>query len=194
VSGTVTSNAAPYAVNAVLTCPAGGYTPTAGVPISSGISYNAATGVLTVSGGKTLTLPVPPTQYYFSSVTLSGGSVLTFNNPGNLHVDIWIDNVLNLSGGGIANPSGKSTMLGIWSCGANTSNWTLSGGSGAYFSVYAPNHDVTISGSGDLWGALAAKGVTASGGSKFHYDEALGRGPPQGLNAVAGAWSQLPGG
>jgi len=194
VSGTVTQNAAPFAANPVLTCPAGGFTPAAGVPISSGITYNAATGVLVVSGGKTLTLPVPPTQYYFSSVTLSGGSVLTFNNPGNLHVDLWISDVLNLSGGGIANPSGKATMLGIWSCGANTSNWTLSGGSGAYFSVYAPTHDVTISGSGDLWGALAAKSVTASGGSKIHYDEALGRGPPQGLNAVAGAWSQLPGG
>ena len=194
VSGTVTPNAARYAVNPVLTCPGGGYTPAAGVPITSGITYNATTGVLNVSGGNTLTLPVPPTQYYFSSVILSGNSVITFNNPQNLHVDIWIDNVLNLSGGGIANPSGKATMLGIWSCGANTSNWTLSGGSGAYFSVYAPTHDVTISGSGDLWGALAAKSVTASGGSKIHYDEALGRGAPPGLNAVAGAWSQLPGG
>jgi Tfp pilus assembly protein PilX len=194
VSGTVTQNAPPYAVNPVLTCPGGGYTPAAGVPITSGITYNATTGVLNVSGGNTLTLPVPPTQYYFSQVILSGNSVITFDNPSNLHVDLWIDNVLNLSGGGIANPSGKATMLGIWSCGANTSNWTLSGGSGAYFSVYAPTHNVTISGSGDLWGALAAKSVTASGGSKIHYDEALGRGFPPGLNAVAGAWSQLPGG
>ncbi len=193
VSGTVTQNATPFAANPVLNCPAGGYTPAASVPISSGITYNATTGALVVSGGKTLTLPVAPTQYYFSSVTLSGGSILTFNNPSNLHVDLWVDNVLNLSGGTVANPSGKATMLGIWSCGANTSNWTLSGGSGAYFSVYAPSHDVTISGSGDLWGALAAKTVTASGGSKVHYDEALGRGPPQGLNAVAGSWAQLPG-
>jgi hypothetical protein len=148
-----------------------------------------------VSGGNILTLPVPPTQYYFSQVILSGNSVITFNNPSNLHVDLWIDDLLNLSGGGIANPSGKATMLGIWACGStHTSSWTLSGGSGAYFSVYAPNHDVTISGNGDLWGALAAKSVNASGGSKIHYDEALSRGFPPGLNAVAGAWSQLPGG
>jgi len=193
VSGAVTQNATPYPANPVLSCPTGGYTPAASVPITSGITYNATTGVLNVSGGNTLTLPVPPTQYYFSQLILSGNSVLTFNNPSNLHVDLWIDNVLNLSGGGIANPSGKATMLGIWACGAMTSNWTLSGGSGAYFSVYAPNHAVTISGSGDLWGALAVKTLTASGGSKIHYDEALGRGLPQGLNAVAGSWAQLPG-
>jgi type II secretory pathway pseudopilin PulG len=195
VSGTVTQNATPFAANPVLTCPTGGYTPAASVPITSGITYNATTGVLNVSGGNILTLPVPPTQYYFSQVILSGNSVITFNNPSNLHVDLWIDDLLNLSGGGIANPSGKATMLGIWACGStHTSSWTLSGGSGAYFSVYAPNHDVTISGNGDLWGALAAKSVNASGGSKIHYDEALSRGFPPGLNAVAGAWSQLPGG
>jgi len=194
VSGTVTQNAPPIGGNPVLNCPAGGYAPAASVPISSGITYNATTGVLNVSGGKTLTLPVPPTAYYFSDVVLSGGSTLTFNNPSNLHVDIWIDDVLNLSGGTVANPSGKSTMLGIWACGAtSSSNWTLSGGSGAYFTVYAPTHAVTVSGSGDLWGALVGKTVTASGGSKFHYDEALGKGPPQGLNPVGGSWAQLPG-
>jgi hypothetical protein len=193
VSGTVTQNATPYAANPILNCPAGGYTPAASVPATAGVSYNATTGALTVSGGNTLTLTVPPTQFYFSSVTTSGGSKITFNNPSNQHVDIWVDDVVNVSGGGFVNPSGKATALGIWSCGVKTSAWTISGGSGAYFSVYAPNHNVTVSGSGDLWGALAANNVVASGGSKFHYDEALGRGPPTGLNPVAGSWAQLPG-
>jgi hypothetical protein len=194
VSGSVTQHATPFPANAVLSCPATGYTPAASIPLTAGVSYNAVTGVLNVAGNNTLTLPVPPTQYYFSQMTTSGGSKITFNNPTNQHVDIWISDSLNVSGGGLLNPSGKATALGIWACGSTkTSAWTLSGGSGAYFSVYAPNHDLTVSGSGDLWGSIAAKTVNFSGGSKVHYDEALGRGPPTGLNAVAGSWAQLPG-
>jgi Tfp pilus assembly protein PilX len=192
VSGIVTQNATPFAANPVLPCPAA-FTPAASVPAGAGISYNAVTGVLTVSGGATLTLPVPPTQYFFSQVVTSGNSIVTFNNPTNQHVDLVISDVLNISGGGLVNPSGKSTLLGIQACGPKTSAWTVSGGSGAYFSVYAPNHDVTVSGGGDLWGSLVGNNVTASGGAKFHYDEALGRGPPQGLNPVAGSWAQLAG-
>ena len=192
VSGTVTQNSTAFPPNPVLPCPAA-FTPAASVPSGTGITYDPTTGVLKVSGGNTLTLPVPPTQYFFSQVITSGGSVVTFNNPTNQHVDLWISDVLNVSGGGLVNPSAKSTLLGVWGCGASTSAWTMSGGSGAYFSVYGPNHNVTVSGSGDLWGSLVANNVTASGGSKFHYDEALGRGPPQGLNPVAGSWAQLPG-
>jgi hypothetical protein len=193
VSGSVTQHAAPFPANAVLSCPAGGYTPAASVPAAANVTYIPATGFLKVSGG-TLTLPVPPTQYYFSTVQLAGGAKIVFNNPTNQHVDLWIDDLLDLSGGSVSNPSGKATLLGIWACGSiKTSAWTLSGGSNAYFSVYAPNHDLTVSGSGDLWGSIAAKTVNFSGGSKVHYDEVLGRGPPTGLNAVAGSWAQLPG-
>ena len=190
ISGTVTQNASPFPANQILNCPTGGYTPAASIPTGPGISYNATTGDLTVSGGNTLTLPATATQYYFSSVVTSGGSKITFNNPSDAHIDIWVDDMLNVGGGGLANPSGKATTLSVLSCGVSASNWTISGGSDAYFSVYAPNHDVTVSGSSDLWGALAAKQVTASGGSKFHYDQALGRGR---LNPVAGSWAQLPG-
>ena len=194
VTGSITQNAPAFAPYPVLSCPAAGYTPAASVPLTTGVTYNATTGVLKISGGNILTLPVPPTQYYFSQVVTSGGSQILFNNPANLHVDVWIDDLLNVSGGGFVNGSGKATQLGLWSCGSTSSStWTFSGGSGAYFSVYAPNHAVSVTGSGDLWGSVIGKTVTATGGSKFHYDEALGRGPPQGLNAVAGSWAQLPG-
>jgi len=194
VTGSITQNAPAFAPYPVLSCPAAGYTPAASVPLTTGVTYNPTTGVLKISGGNTLTLPVPPTTYYFSQVVTSGGSQILFNNPANLHVDVWIDDLLNVSGGGFVNGSGKATQLALWSCGSTSSStWTFSGGSGAYFSVYAPNHAVSVTGSGDLWGSVIGKSVTATGGSKFHYDEALGRGPPQGLNPVAGSWAQLPG-
>jgi hypothetical protein len=144
-----------------------------------------------------LTLNVPPTQYYFSSVTIAGtNSKITFNNPTAQHVDIFVSGVVDLSGGSVANPSGKTTLLSISACGspAIAPSWTLSGGSGAYFAVYAPTANITLSGSGDIWGAIVGKTFSSSGGSRVHYDEALARAPGnQGLRAVSGAWAQFPG-
>jgi hypothetical protein len=176
-----------------LPCPAGGYTPS--VPRGPGISYDPATGVLRVSGGqKNLTLPAPPTQYYFSQVVLTGGSTLTIDGGGQ-HVDIFIDKQLDLSGGGIINSSAQPPQLAISACGSPGSQdrWTLSGGSGAYFSVYAPSHPIAVTGNTDLWGAVVASSFTMSGGSRMHYDEALTQLPSKLLAVVSGSWAQVGG-
>ena len=75
------------------------------------------------------------------------------------------------------NLTGKATGLSIIGCGANNTPWVLSGGSGAYYALYAPNHNLTLSGSSDIWGATVADFDTESGGSHIHYDKALGRRP-----------------
>jgi len=191
VTGTRTGGATPFPAPATLACPAGGYTPS--VPGGAGISYNPATGVLTVSGGKNITLSYPAAgYYYFSSMVLSGGSTVTMN-AGGAHVDIYIDNKLDLSGGGIINTASLPPALSVWACGnpASPQGWTLSGGSGAYFSVYAPNHAITVSGSGDIYGALVGASLTSSGGSKIHYDEGLQQLPSKKLTAVNGSWAQV---
>ena len=190
VTGTVTQSAAPFPTMPVLACPAGGYTPR--VPAGTAVTYDPASGKVTVGGGHNLTLTAPPTQYHFSSVTLSGGSTLTINSGGQ-HVDIYIDDGLTIGGGGIGNTSGLPTMLGLWACGSpvKPTKWDLSGGSTGYFSVYAPNHDVVVGGGGDLFGAVVGSTITASGGSRLHYDEALAQQPSNLLTAVTGSWGQL---
>jgi len=96
VSGTSTSGAAHVTLPDVA-CPSGGFTPS--VPSGAGISYNAATGVLSVSGGKNITLTYPAGgAYHFSSISLSGGSTLTMSGGGQ-HVDIYVDQTLSVSGG-----------------------------------------------------------------------------------------------
>ena len=192
VTGTRTGGAPPFPSMPDLPCPASGYTPS--VPRVPGISYDPATGVLRVSGGKNLTLPAPPTEYYFSQVVLTGGSTLTIDGAGQ-HVDIFIDTKLDLSGGGVINPSAQPPQLAIAACGSPGSRepWTLSGGSGAYFSVYAPTHPITQTGGSDLWGAVVASSFTMSGGSRMHYDEALAQQPSKLLNVVSGSWAQVGG-
>src|SRR5439155_25396222 len=90
VSGTVTQGAPPFPSPPTPPCPTGGYTPAAYVPSGAGISYNAGTGVLIVSGGHNLTLTAPPTKYYFSSVTTSGASTIPSNGGGRQR-QVWVD-------------------------------------------------------------------------------------------------------
>ncbi|HYT73019.1 MAG TPA: hypothetical protein VEK78_16660 [Gemmatimonadales bacterium] len=175
VTGTRTQNAPPFPSMPILPCPTGGYSilPT---PFPSGVSYNAGSGDLVVGGGHTYTLNVPPSQYYFHSVSLTGGSTLTFNNPSGTKVDIFLADGLTIGGGGVGNTSGLPTRLGFWACGspASPTKWDLSGGSIGYFSLYAPNHLVRVGGSGgQIFGAVVAATFDASSNASFHFDEAL---------------------
>jgi len=170
VTGTRTQGATPFPTPVSPPCPTGGYTPAAYIPSGPGVTYNATTGVLKVQGGTNLTLTAPPIKYYFSEVVISGGSTLTVNGGGQ-QVQIWIDNKLTLSGGGVLNTDAKAPLLGWWACGSNTSTWTISGGSNAYFSVYAPLHPLNFS-NGNLYGAVVGASINASGFST-HFDEAL---------------------
>jgi hypothetical protein len=188
VTGSKTASAPLFPVMPVLNCPATGYTPPAQVSSGSGISYVPATGVLKVSGGKNVTLS-GASPYYFSSIILSGGSTVTL--PVGVHNDIWIDTELDLSGGGILNTSSRPTDLGLWSCGPNADTWTLSGGSGAYFSVYAPNHPITITGGSDIYGAIVGASLAASGGSMVHFDAALMNAHTNVLLVIRRSWTEL---
>lgn len=193
ITGNTAPNSPPEPQQDIRSCPAGGYTPDALVPNGPGISYNQGTGVLTVSGGGTLTLT--GASYYFSQVVLSGNSTLVVDPPAGGATDISISDLLSISGGNVSNLSGSPPKLGFWSCGspAVPATWSLSGGSGSAFSVYAPNHPVTLSGNGDVFGAVVASTYTATGGGKLHYDEALARRSSDKLVVQKSSWSMLPG-
>jgi hypothetical protein len=47
---------------------------------------------------------------------------------------------------------------------------TLSGGTAAYVTVYAPKTSIALTGKSPLYGALFGKTVAASGGAAIHYD------------------------
>jgi hypothetical protein len=143
--------------------------------------------------GTVVTLPVPPTAYYYRNITVSGGAGrlnFSFGSPPE-HVDVWVSGSVTVSGGAqINNASQDPTRLTFYGCGtAAVGTWTLSGGSGAYFAVYAPKHPITISGSSGLFGALVGASLTNSGGAAIHYDAALGRVPS--LVLVPGSWTEI---
>jgi hypothetical protein len=192
VTGASASGATAITPMDIIPCPAGGFTPTALIPPGPGISYSSLSGVLTVSGGKTLTLT--DTSYFFSSIVLTGNAKLVF--PGTAHASVVLRDSLNAASGVVSNQSGKSAALSFASCGtsATPAYWALSsGGSSSYYTVYAPNHVVYETGGGDFYGAIVASVYYATGGGKFHYDGALARLPSNKLAVQRGSWAQLPG-
>ena len=66
------------------------------------------------------------------------------------------------------------------SSGAETTRTMDISGNGQFSgAIYAPNHEVTLNGSGSTGvyvGAVVAKKVKLKGDIQFHYDEAVGRG------------------
>jgi len=192
ITGGSTSSA-PVTPLDTLSCPSGAFSPASDVPSGPGVSYNATTGVLNLGAvaGVPQTYTLSGNYYYFSSLVIGGGSTLVF--PGTAHTDIYVSNTLDTGGGSMFNSSTDATRLSIWACGRTSStNWVLTGGTSAYFSVYAPTHNLTVSGAGNVYGAIVSKNFTASGGSALHYDKALGKMRTPVINAVSGTWAELP--
>jgi hypothetical protein len=192
VDGSCTSPAA-VAPMPPISCPTP-YSPAADVHLAAaGATYSPSTGDFAVGKahgmpGNVDTLQYGNTPYVFHDVTLTGASILFFDGTPR-HVDIYVSGTLDLSGGSVSNPSGKPPNLSIWGCGPSTTTWTLSGGSAAYFAVYAPKHAITITGGGDIYGAVIGASINNSGGSQIHYDTALSRVPS--IVLVPGSWTEI---
>jgi hypothetical protein len=122
--------------------------------------------------------PVGGGVYSFRDFRTGGSSIVTFpaNQP---EVKIYLSGQLWIGGNTlIRNENGTAASLSFIACnrGAtpNTRDWRLTGGSQAYFTVYAPNNRVDLSGSSPLFGAIVGNDVNVTGGAAVHYDVSLG--------------------
>lgn len=121
-------------------------------------------GDFKLSGADGVTLP--PGTYYFSTISISGGSTIRIIGP----TIIYITQSCSLSGGTVANHTQLPKNLQLLVSGDSVS---ISGSSEFYGVVYAPTADVTRSGSADYFGAMVAGKLTLSGSGGIHADDAL---------------------
>jgi len=142
----------------------------AGLTFAGSSSFNSSSKELTASGGGSVTFTSG--TYYFSKVTFSGGSNIIIA-PG-ADVKIYVTGDWSTSGGGMVNTDGQPANVEIYSTG---NQFNFSGGSGFWACVYAPNAAISVSGSGDAYGSYIGREINNSGGTLFHYDEALNRTP-----------------
>ncbi len=80
----------------------------------------------------------------------------------------------NIGGQGIINESALTTSFTYLGLPSNTSV-TIAGNGQLAGLIYAPNADITLTGGGNVYGAVMGKSLTMNGTFQFHFDEALGR-------------------
>lgn len=117
-----------------------------------------------LTGNDSLTLPHG--TFFFTSALIDGQATLTINGP----TTIYITGPAVFTGGGIINNTGDPRNLIIYSIGPTM---TLTGGSGFYGAVVAPQTDVLMWGSGEYWGTILSRTLDMDGDSNIHVDEAV---------------------
>ena len=126
---------------------------------------NTFTRDLSVSGGKTITLPGG--VYYFNNITLSGNASMQFSGP----AIVYATGSVNLTGGTVVTSGNIPANLQIQVIGTGTVS--MSGGSTFYADVYCPQSAYTLAGASTLAGRVIALSITQSGGSNIDYDQSL---------------------
>ena len=131
----------------------------------------------------------PPAQYNFNSIELNGGSSIRISatSPtqgvlvdvvGKTNTGAAIATPIDLVGGTFASVAGcascsnydASMLQFIY---AGTGEIKLTGNSGAAATVYAPNAQVVLSGTQDLYGSVLGRTINNIGTGNIHYDRRL---------------------
>jgi hypothetical protein len=110
------------------------------------------------------------------------------------HLDLYSDAPsVSLVGNDTANSDATADSFAFWGT-TNVTKVTFTGNSSFTGTIYAPNADFTLNGSGvdtiDFTGASITKSVTLNGHFNFHYDESLAiYGPSRGF--IVTSWSEM---
>ncbi len=136
----------------------------ASIPTSDDGVQPLDSGEFTLSGGDGVDLP--PGTYYFSKMSLSGGSLIRISGP----TMIYVTGDCNLSGGSVANLTLLPKNLQLFAMG---SKCVISGGSQFHGVVYGPTAKVEHSGDSDFFGSIVAGELVLSGSGGIHADESL---------------------
>jgi hypothetical protein len=136
--------------------------------ISGTYTYNAATGDLSVTGINVATLANG--NYCFRNITLGNSGQLRVNGP----VVIKLTGTFSVGGASsLNNTTLIPANLQIISSYSGSNGVTFSNSNTAYLVIYAPQTNVSDTGSAQLFGTIVGKTVTISNSGALHYDTKL---------------------
>ncbi len=140
--------------------------PTYKPPMSGWIKpLNLGTGDFTLLGGAEYN--IPPGTYYFHDFKMVGGSILNISGK----TTIYVTGNFDRQGGAIINNNTQIAANLTFMMTGGTAQ--ISSDNEFYGTFYAPNTDITYSGTADFYGAMVGKTVTIMGDATGHYDESL---------------------
>lgn len=120
---------------------------------------------------------IPPGDFYFNDLTLSGQSSLLISGT----TRIYLTGNLSTSGGDLINSTQDPANLRIFMTGGTVK---LNASVDWYGFLYAPNSEISLSGNADLFGAIVGDVISGTGNLDLHFDE--------DLNAVFASEFQIP--
>lgn len=142
------------------------------------------------------------------NVSVGGAAYIAVGGVGatDPSLNLYSPGTIDIGGSGMVNNTSlaiKATIWGTLPTGATKQSITVSGAGAFTGTIYAPNGNITLSGSGGVYGAVIGNAVTLSGASDIHYDVQLGSavsvgGPTPGASGSTGtmrllSWSELTG-
>ncbi|MEK6299301.1 MAG: PilX N-terminal domain-containing pilus assembly protein [Acidobacteriota bacterium] len=158
-----------YSTNANGTLPAGNYN---NISVSKGqFTVPPGTyGTLSLSSQGTLVLGVPgqTTTYNFQGFNSGAQTNIIYRGP----VVINVNTSLDIGGQGATSDLATPASAIHWNFrGGNGEVVSVGGGGNTLGVFYAPNNALIYKGTGDFYGAIAAKNVDVNGTAKLHIDE-----------------------
>jgi hypothetical protein len=129
-------------------------------------AYYINRGLLMGSGAN---VTLPGGNYYLSSISLSGSASLNFSGPATIYCYgsiIMTGNVMTSFGA----PANLRIVTVPTPTGGAPGSITVGSSSALYATIYAPQSDILMSGSGDIYGSVLGKSVNMTGTSGVHYD------------------------
>ena len=161
---------------------------------------------LSVGGSGRLNITGPVDIIVTGNTSIGGSGYIAVGGGSSVNpsFNLYCPGTIDLGGSGMVNNTSKPIKANIWGTkpSGSTAQTITVGGSAAFFgTVYAPNGNITISGSGGVYGALIGNTVTLSGSGDVHYDVQLGAattsgGPSPGSGSSSGtvrisSWAEL---
>ena len=154
-------------------------------------SGNYQVSALSMSGHDEWLITGDTTIYITGEFRMQGQSQITILPGASLKV--FVAGSVNLAGNGVQNlnlDASKYNLYGLPSC----TDISISGNASFTGSIYAPNADLALNGSGnniyDIVGAVVANNANFHGNFQFHYDERLGRNGGKSQYRVA-YWTEI---
>ena len=172
------------------------------MPAADGKFYYNVSGI-SLSGAPSKKLDISPLTKVVIRITAAAGSTgvsvtgnASINVAATAKLEMYADCDVSIGGRGIANandPEAFYLRSSKASGSAGVQDIRISGNGQLSAVVYAPNSDVTMNGggsSGSVYGSVIADNITVTGGSVFHYDEALSAATSGNPFGIA-SWNEL---